>query len=343
MSVDEAMVVKARAMFGKRLTEADYLALMQKKSVADIAAALKQNALFAESLTGVNEKAVHRGQLETLLRMNVYHRLKRLLRYSSVDYGNFIYAVVETEEINLILSCVRWLMNQDVEARSAMIADMPIYIDRYLSFDVKKLPDVQSFDELLTLLKGTRYEAIVMKYKASSAEEINYIGLEHELRVNYYDTVMEVVSAYKGAGEGMRQIVLARIELDNIALIYRLKKYFKVPAAGIKAMVTHRYCLFTPKQIEALIDECTAEEIPAQLQKKYRRYAQDIRFTTIEQYTSRLRYRMNRQYMETCTLPQMVLFSYLILSRLEIQNVIDIMEGVAYGVGIERMKALLVY
>ena len=123
---------------------------------------------------------------------------------------------------------------------------------------------MQSFDELLTLLKGTRYEAIVMKYKASSAEEINYIGLEHELRVNYYDTVMEVVSAYKGAGEGMRQIVLARIELDNIALIYRLKKYFKVPAAGIKAMVTHRYCLFTPKQIEALIDECTAEEIPAQ-------------------------------------------------------------------------------
>ena len=343
MSFDEAMAAKARAMFGKRLSEADYLALMQKKSVADIASALKQNDIFAKSLAGINEKAVHRGQLETLLRMNVYHRLKKLLRYSSTDYGHFIYAVVETEEIDLILSCIRWLMNQDVEARNAMIADMPIYIARYLSFDVKKLPDIQSFDELLTLLKTTRYEAIVARYKASAIEEMNYIGLEHELRVHYYDTVLEVVSAYKNVGEGMKQIVLARVELDNIALIYRLKKYFKVPSERIKKMMTHRYYLFTPKQIDELIEVCTSEEVIEKLQKKYKRYAHGIPFTTIEHYTGEIRYHMNRQYIETCTSPQLVLLSYLILSRLEIQNVIDIMEGVAYGIGVERMKALLVF
>ena len=83
MNNDGAMVAKARAMFGERLGAGDYEALLQKKNIADIVAFLKTDKLFEHTLEGVNEKAVHRGQLEVLLRLNVYDRLRKLLRYGS--------------------------------------------------------------------------------------------------------------------------------------------------------------------------------------------------------------------------------------------------------------------
>lgn len=343
MSSDLAMAVKARAMFGARMKEPEYLALMQKKSVAEIAGALKRDSVFSEILAGVNEKAIHTGQLEALLRMDVYRRLQKLLRYSEDDYGKFIYAAVETEEIDLILCSIRWLTQKDSEARSSMIADMPIYISHYLSFDVKKLPEVTSFSDLIKVLKGTRYERIVRKYETKDMGQINYIGLEHELMLNYYETVMDVVSGYGRAGNDMMPIVKARIELDNIAMIYRLKKYFHAPADQIRPLITHTMYLFNERGMEDLIRSGTAEQVIEKLEKKYHRYVQNVKFNNIEHYTGMIRYRMNSHFMETSTEPKLVLLSYLLLSRIEIQNVVNIVEGVSYGVGVEHIKPMLVY
>lgn len=343
MSSDMAMAAKARAMFGERMKEPDYIALMQKKSVADIAGALKRDSVFSEALAGVNEKAVHPGQLEALVRMDVYRRLQKLLRYSEGDYGKFIYAAVETEEIDLILSSIRWFTQKDSEARSSMIADMPIYIGHYLSFDVKKLPEVTNFSDLIKVLKGTRYERIVRKYETKDMAQINYIGLEHELRLNYYETVMEVVSGYGKAGSDMMPIVKARIELDNIALIYRLKKYFHAPADQIRPLITHTTNLFNDREMEDLISSSTADQVIEKLQKKYHRYVKNVKFSSIEHYTGMIRYHMNYHFMETSTEPKLVLLSYLLLSRIEIQNVVNIIEGVSYGIGIDHIKPMLVY
>ncbi len=343
MSSDMAMAVKARAMFGERMKEPEYITLMQKKSVAEIAAALKRDPRFSEILSGVNEKAVHAGQLEALVRMDVYRRLKKLLRYSEGDYGKFIYAAVETEEIDLILSSIRWFTQKDTEARSAMIADMPIYIGHYLCFDVKKLPDVTNFDDLIKVLKGTRYERIIRKYQTNDFSQINYIGLEHELQLNYYETVMDVVSGYGRAGTEMMAIVKARIELDNVAMIYRLKKYFHAPPEQIRPLITHTMYLFNEREIEDLISSSTADQVVEKLEKKYHRYVKNVKFSSIEHFTGMIRYHMNYHYLENSTEPKLVLLSYLLLSRIEIQNVVNIIEGVSYGIGPDHMKPMLVY
>ncbi len=343
MSSDMAMAVKARAMFGARMKEADYNALMQKKSVPEVAAALKRGPVFSEILAGVNEKAVHTGQLEALVRMDVYRRLQKLLRYSEGDYGKFIYAAVETEEIDLILSSIRWFTQKDAEARSAMIADMPIYISHYLCFDVKKLPEVTNFDDLIKILKGTRYERIVRKYETKDFSQINYIGLEHELMQNYYETVMDVVSGYGRAGIDMMAIVKARIELDNIAMIYRLKKYFRAAPDQIRPMITHTTYLFNDREMEDLISSSTADQVIEKMQKKYHRYVKNVKFSSIEHYTGMIRYHMNYHFLENSTEPKLVLLSYLLLSRIEIQNVVNIIEGVSYGIGADHMKPMLVY
>ena len=51
MSSELALTVKARAMFGKRLKEEDYEALIQKRDVSEIAAHLKNETSYSAVLS----------------------------------------------------------------------------------------------------------------------------------------------------------------------------------------------------------------------------------------------------------------------------------------------------
>lgn len=345
MSSDGALAAKARAMFGARLKEEDYISLMEKKSVPEIAYTLKHDSPFSTVLEDVNDKAVHRGQLESLVRMDIFRRLRKLSRYTDSDGRKFISVGVMDTEAQMILICIRSFMQDDPEIRESMITSMPLYIEQYLSFDIRKLSDVNSFDELLEVLKGTQYEKIIRRYRADTMEEIDYVGLDHELKNSMYETVLDMIEKYTrgSAEEEMKRIFLARVELDNLAVIYRLKKYFNTSPDKIRSLMTRRYCMFHPNEIDDLIDNCSADEVVERLQKKYHRYASGIRFTDIETFTGRIRFNMNYNFIEYYTEPSLVLLAYMLLSQTEIQNVINIIEGVRYGVGIDRIRTLLIY
>jgi V/A-type H+-transporting ATPase subunit C len=342
---DGAIAAKARAMFGSRLSEEDYMKLIQKKSVPELAYALKHDTYFSETLAGINEKGVHRGALENLLKMDVFTRLKKLLLYTDDDQAGFIYAAVMNVEEQMILMCIRSFTNDDEQDRRDMIQRMPIYIEKYLSFPIQELSEVDNFHDLLEVLKGTKYEPIIKRYQSNDFKEINYIGLEHELHNAYYDVVLDLIThAVKGsAADEMKRDTLTRVELDNISIIYRLKKYFNASSEDIKALMTPRYAMFTSREIDKLIYECNADQVIEQLQKKYHTYISNVRFTDIEHYTQMIRFRMNHHFIEYYTEPSLVLLSYLMLSEMEIDNVINIIEGVRYHINPERIKTLLVY
>ncbi len=101
--------------------------------------------------------------------------------------------------------------------------------------------------------------------------------------------------------------------------------------------------MFNDREMEDLISSSTAEQVIEKLQKKYHRYVKNVKFTSIEHYTGMIRYHMNYHFMELSTEPKLVLLSYLLLSRIEIQNVVNIIEGVSYGIGIDHIKPMLVY
>ena len=61
-----AVLSKARAMYGKRLTAENYRELLNCKTVGEIAAVLKSRTVYGKLLAGINENEIHRGMLETV-------------------------------------------------------------------------------------------------------------------------------------------------------------------------------------------------------------------------------------------------------------------------------------
>lgn len=76
-----AVLAKARALYGRRLRADDYRRLMGCRTMTELAAALKEYPLYADALAEVNPQYARRAQLENLLRQGLYARYDSLCRY----------------------------------------------------------------------------------------------------------------------------------------------------------------------------------------------------------------------------------------------------------------------
>ena len=76
-----AVLAKARALYGRRLRAEDYRRLMGCRTMSELAAALKEQPLYSAALADVNPQYARRAQLESLLRQSLYTRYDSLCRY----------------------------------------------------------------------------------------------------------------------------------------------------------------------------------------------------------------------------------------------------------------------
>ena len=342
-SSSNAMMIKAKAMFGNRLTAKDYQLLLQKKNIGEIASYLKNDTYFSRSLEGINEKAIHRGQLEILIKTDLFKRFSSLMRYEFDDKDDFYRFEIIESEITQILNVVRSFMTQD---NTTLISSLPTFISKEISFDLEKLVSSKNFDDLLEVLKSTMYYPIIEKYKKNKLEDIDFIGLEHELKYLSYQEIIRLARKnFKGKElDSIKDIILTEIELENFSKIYRLKKFFNASPMQIKPLITPIYQHFSKQSLNDLIESNNAEELlKILLSSKYGNYVKDYKFDRIEQFVKKINYEISKKYMYFSTNSDVVILAYMMVSNVEIQNIIDIIEGARYSVPMEQISRLLVY
>ena len=135
------MSAKAKAMFGERLKANDYQSLLQKKSVSEIAAYLKNNTYYKATLDGINETQIHRGhasieQIHSLITEkyvnftkkqmdniidnikadDIYDRLKKSYYGAFMDNKDFVYIEYHTKAItfNIQRKTINFSSNPDL-------------------------------------------------------------------------------------------------------------------------------------------------------------------------------------------------------------------------------------
>ena len=119
-----AIVAKIRAIFGKRLTAADYAQMARKRDVGEVAALLKENSSYALTLKNVSETTVHRGQLEELLKKDIFYKYTVLRNYDSSGSRFYDFILVRLE-IDEILRCLMLMRSHE---STDFVIDMPTFL-----------------------------------------------------------------------------------------------------------------------------------------------------------------------------------------------------------------------
>lgn len=333
-----AVTAKAHAMYGQMLTASQYAELARKQNLQEIAGYLKEHTHYGVALEDVRGSIIYRRQLETLLHRHVLQQYTKLVHYAGSHTGVYGYILLETE-IELILSCIGLLGTQKPES---YIAQLPLFIQPHVRFDILSLVSVEQFPQLLELLKGTPYAEILAPCQEPQDGAL-YSRCELALRRWYFSTLLERAkdSSRGKALKELESLICGRAESFDICAIYRLKKFYDLTPQEIEKRLYHHHWRLTPKQMDTLIRTENSDAFLRAL--KATSYGKDLTGEDLflEEQLDQARRRQERRMMRFSTDPQVIYTAFMLLSGKEQENIVRIIEGVHYGMKPERIESLL--
>ncbi|MGN0667369.1 MAG: V0D/AC39 family V-type ATPase subunit [Huintestinicola sp.] len=342
-----ATVAKIHAVYGKRLSQDDYSALMGCTSVTEAATYLKHNTHYAKILEGIDTNTIHRGMLEDILHRSVYENYFRIIGFEKISGSEFYNYLIIKTEIDEILICIQHL-NAGSEDH---INTLPIYMDRYTSFDLLELAKVRSFSELMYLLEKTPYYGLLKDMRPAAEEDgsdgsIDYPACELKLRSYYYNRVLDSLNAFdKDTRKRLTEYIGTQIDMINIINSYRMTKYFSADENVIKPRMIPIHKHYAERTLDELYKASDSDEFVKRFsQTGYGRSAAELGFDMSDPESAlvRLRYKQTkRAFSRSVTAPE-CFFTFNMLMETEVKNIIRIIEGIRYSLPAKEISALLI-
>lgn len=336
-----AILAKARAMYGKCLSENDYRQLMDCRNVAEVAAYLKTRTNYRSALNGLNENEVHRGQLEPMLRQNIYFDVFALSRYAEKNSLAFSDFIISDMEIEQIVRCMTLLNSGRPDE---YVYSMPLSLDRFTKISLKRLTEVRTYDDLLEALSGTRYVQIMSAGRPKDGERIDIASIETKLHNLNYGSVIQAMDAAKGKRdrEELKNVFCAMLDFRNVSRIIRLKKYYGYDAERIMPLLIP-YGRLSKRTVEEFCNaESVAEVFELSRSTYLGRLMSKMQFAEQGQMVWEMLSVYCRHHLRLSPNPTIVMISYVYLKEIELNNIVNIIEATRYGLPAEEKAKLLV-
>lgn len=337
-----AVVTKARAMYGKRLSRDDYAELLSKRTVADIAAYLKETPRYQKIFADVSSERFHRAQFESILRRALYETYVRLMRYEEEPDEGFHRYLQVRSDIEEILDQIMFLNAGETEK---LIVELPGYLIEHAGINMIALAKANNFDELLSALAGTPYVKLLQPFHTEKGGAVNYRGCEVALYTYYYATMIESVER-RFWGKTRKELLASirtRIDLDNMVTVFRLKQYFDAPPEEIRAVLLPFHGELTPKRLEPMIVAKDQEALLKALHATpFGKEFEDVQPNRLEIAARRMLAKHFHRSLRNSIDAAQSLYAFLSLSEMELDNVIHIVEGAHYRVPKAEIEELLI-
>lgn len=334
-----ALMAKSRAIYGRRLTEKDYNALLSCTSVSELTSYLKSNSYYCETLEELPSPDISAGHLEFLIRKSESVIFSKLLRYEELfgqEMGDYF---IKSREIRQILSQIRTIL---FGADSDGYFDSRTYTAK-TDIDMYALSGATDFDELCRVLDGTPYKAIVEECLKNTAN--GYLGFECAFMNRFYEYEYELVKKCCGKKSGPLHLLCQRADTEFTDKVYRAKKYFSSTSDSmLRDIAPVHLTAFSEKEIKLLLSAENEKEVLSVLERtKYRDYALRIKNEDYaEKAIAQLNYEKYRHTLRFGTEPTEVMFCFIFLIENEVTNLIHIVESVKYKTDTESIKNLLI-
>lgn len=338
-----AIIAKAKSLYGYRLKPKDYEELLKFNSVQDIVSYLKKHDKYSNVLDGFSEYSMHRGQLEDLIKKSYFNNLARIVKFVGTKDKKFYELDMIRREIEIVLSSLRSVISGSIESS---IRDLPLFFKQHASFDIGEISKSLNMTDLLKTLQGTRYYDVVRPYYSEDPAYIKYSKLEQDLYLQYHDIVIERINKYyKGKTKRkLMDIYQSKIEIENIIKIYRLKKFYNASEEEIIDSLLLKNIRMSKNKIKELINLKNPEDILKVLSKsQFQEFKDTDDYVYIEYQAGKIKYNLAKRYMYFSNNPPIVYTVFLFLNEIEKHNIFNIIEGVRYDIEKDDIKKMLIY
>jgi len=337
-----ALVTKIKTIHSNDLKASDYNELLKKRSVQDITSYLKKHPAYDEVLSKVSESNVNRSRLESLIRRQKFNDLMRIIKFLKMKDQSFYLLSLLHREHEVLLAMIRSFISNDVYD---VVQDLPVYFNQYSKIDFEAIALTKNLFDFVEALKNTKYYEMLKPFQKIKNEDIKYYEFEALFENDYYAYAFTHINKnYKGRQKKeLEDVFKSRIEIENITKIYRLKKYYKVSNLEIKSTL-----IPTNRLGEQKIDQLLKIDDPSLILSKLidmgdKTYVGEKDQVYLEYFTDHMQYKIANKLLFYGTHPSKVFLGYMIVSDLEISNLIHLIEGIRYQVPENEIRTMIVY
>lgn len=336
-----ALAAKTRASFGKLLDKKDYIELIEKKSVGEIASYLKSSTHYSSVLKETDEKNIHRGQLEKMIKTDIMNEYSRFLRFTSGDARKFLqstYKKYETESLKIIFRRLETTGNV-MSGEGSML-----FLKDNTDVDFHKLLQSKDSAEFISNLKGTEYYDVLKPFAADNSQ-INLFNIEMILDLNYFKYLSKRMKKYL-KGQDIKPLYESfgvKTDVLNLLWIYRCKKYFNMPKEIIYSYVLPYNTRIRKKTLINLIEAENLEKFSeivrgTKYASIFERNIDEFFEMNFAEYMYKIHLKMFRRH----ALSISSVVDYIHMKEYELSNIVSIIEGIRYGLRPEKIKKYIV-
>lgn len=329
---------RAKTMYGKRLTEKQYLELAASHTVGEIAAYLKTQTVYAKVLADVKENTVHRGALEQLLRRKLADDLQKLYGYDpAIDRLVGMYYRQQIE-IRWIL---RWLRAKTEEEDDSWFLSAAVTTVNS-KLNLPRMNGCQTIAELEETLRGTLYADVLHSFAGQQGLP-SVTTLENALIRRRNEQLLEAVRETDGGcRKELLSLLTSQIDVQNFCRIWRLKKYFSAADADIRRCLLPGGSIKKQDLEEMVTAENADEAAKVFCSTEIGRHIPPGTRQEIDLLPERVPFLRARHAMYFSVYAPVICLAYAFLAETELHNLIHIIEGIRYGMSAAEIGPFLI-
>lgn len=335
-----AVLGKTLAKYGKRLKPFHYKDLLALNSVAEVVDYLRSRTAYSDVLSKIRSSDIHRAEIEQILRKRRFEEIAELCRYEIFGDEGFLEYIIMQNEIEQILICIQLLNSGNLEE---YLFYLPSFFDKHTKINLFALAKAKNYSDLLQSLSCTRYYEILKKFKADKHQKLDILAVEAALDTCLYRYAFSHIERQADVKEELSDLIGTQAELSNIVKIYRLKKFFASSPEYIRSLLIPFRADLNKKQMDLLIDAKEAGDIYEILNSSpYSKYLKQFGDMEIDELAHRIMYHKAKQHIRFTSSPLVVLASYIVLTKIELSNIINIIEAIRYRLPKENISKMLI-
>lgn len=327
---NSAVSAKLHAMSGKTLRASDYDALKKLRSVSEVASYLKMNTRYAGALKDVIPSIVHRGRLENVLKDQLAEDIEALRPFLDMNMRKFMDIFELSDGIEKLKIFLRLLASGHQEQFPLLAEEIHTGCE---PISAKELSSLKTFDELLEFISGTPFYLPLYHFKNSSEKQNLFL---YEVALDNYMAQLIYRYAKKYLSQSDRKLAERAagtiVDLDNIKFLLRTKLNFKMSQDEVVSGIIPRYYRLKQPTIAKITAAASYKEA-VELIRCETPYGDAVspedRF--IEKRINEYLLKLNRHLFLTNPYSIQAPLCYIYMRRIEIKNIVSIIEGIRYG------------
>lgn len=324
----DALKSKLKAMKSYLFTQDDYADLACSKNIKEILNKLKDNIGYQKFIREIDEKNVHRSDIERKLFLSLRNDFKKLYRFVfDFDIKKYLDAYFLKDEIYVLKLIL--CMIYDKKELKYNVSELKYIIDNKLKIDIDKLRSSENVEQFIFNLSGTEFFDFMRK---SYDETKSLFELEVKMDLYYYmksDKIMNRCLSRKDKSV-MQKLHGIEIDLVNVSWLYRIKKYYNIGAENM-------FCYLIPLTYKLEKNEIVKLASAKNLAELENMICHSVYGNLFMEKGFKIERAMYDYLLKTYRVMNLnnknsvvgVVY-YLYLKKLEINNITSIIEGVRY-------------